>query len=59
MYFLCEVSQQETFYGVELLEPRPTTNLEKRWTTFRLAPTIWPVWLGWPCQEPTLPPAQH
>jgi len=42
---------------VELLALRPTPNLEDQWTTLSLAPTLWPVWLGWPCQELMLPPA--
>jgi len=42
---------------VELLALRPTPKLEDQWTTLSLAPTFWPVWLGWPCQEPMLPPA--
>jgi len=35
----------------------PTPNLEDQWTTLSLSPILWPVWLGWHCQELTLPPA--
>jgi len=42
---------------VELLAPRSTSNLEDQWTTLSLAPTLWPVWLGWHCKELTLPPS--
>jgi hypothetical protein len=44
--FLCEVSLQEIFYGVELLAPRPTPDQEDQWTKFSLATTLLTVWLG-------------
>jgi len=54
-FFMCG-SITKKFYGLELLAPHPTPNLEDQWTTLSLAPTVWPVWLWWTCQELTLLP---
>jgi hypothetical protein len=41
------VSEQFSFYGVRLLDSRPTPNLEDQGIPLRLAPTPWPVLHGW------------
>jgi hypothetical protein len=45
------------FFLGYVVSPMPKSQPGGPGTTFRLAPTLWPLWHGWPYQKLTLPPA--